>query len=90
MVDDPHMATMHAVSTVRDDPVLFVSSSGSTVDTVRLASIARSGGAFTVAITNRTRSPLTGSCDAVSLAAWPETLLQGGAFASKSRCCCRV
>lgn len=81
--DDPHMAAMAATTLSAADVVVAVSSSGSTIDTVRAAERARGAGAFVVALTNRTRSPLTELAGAVLLGAAAETPLTGGAFASK-------
>ena len=66
-----------------DDVALAVSSSGSTLDVVRAATLAKEAGAFLAAITNRTKSPLTALADVVLLASTPETPLTGGALASK-------
>lgn len=81
--DDAHLAAMAAGGLGPADVAVAVSSSGSTVDTVRAAGLARGAGAYVVALTNRLRSPLTAAADAVLLAAAPETPLTGGAFPSK-------
>ena len=80
---DPHLAAMAATGLGEDDVLLVVSSSGSTMDSVRVAEIAARRGAFVAAITNRTRSPLVAACKAVLVASWPETPLTGGALPSK-------
>jgi RpiR family carbohydrate utilization transcriptional regulator len=81
--EDPHMAAMVAAGLSAGDVAVIVSSSGSTLDAVRAAQLAKDAGAYVVAITNRLRSPLTALADAVLLAASAETPLTGGAFASK-------
>lgn len=81
--EDPHLAAMMAVKLTDRDVVIAVSSSGSTIDTVRAAQLAKKSGAYIVAITNRKRSPLSKIANAVLMAASPETPLTGGAFASK-------
>jgi len=80
---DPHMAAMSVAQMTRDDVVLVVSSSGSTLDAVRVANLAKEREVFLSVLTNRVRSPLSGLADAVLVAASPETPLTGGAFASK-------
>ena len=82
-VADAHLATMIAATTDKSAVHIFVSSSGSTIDTVRVAELAHSRGAKTIIITNRLKSPLAGLSDHVLLASWPETPLTGGAFPSK-------
>jgi RpiR family carbohydrate utilization transcriptional regulator len=81
--DDPHMAAMATAALGEGDVALAVSSSGSTLDVVRAATLAKEAGAFLAAITNRTKSPLTALADVVLLASTPETPLTGGALASK-------
>ena len=80
---DPHLATMAAATAGPTDVFVLVSSSGSTLDTLRVAQSAHSSGAHVVGITNRTKSPLAAVCRSVLLASWPETPLTGGAFPSK-------
>ncbi len=81
--EDAHMATM--LSTTADPSHVFVivSSTGSTIDTVRVARNAREVGAFVISLTNRSRSPLASASDVVLLAAAPETPLTSGAYTSK-------
>ncbi|MDG4898800.1 ROK family protein [Mesorhizobium sp. WSM4976] len=62
---------------------VVISSSGSTIDAVRVAELARSKGAFVIGISNRSKSPLIAVCDLALIASWPETPLTGGAFPSK-------
>ncbi|SKA24346.1 MurR/RpiR family transcriptional regulator [Consotaella salsifontis] len=80
---DAHLATMTSVSASADDLYILISSSGSTIDTLRVAESAHGRGARLVAITNRTKSPLAAICDFKLLASSPETPLTGGAFPSK-------
>jgi DNA-binding MurR/RpiR family transcriptional regulator len=81
--DDLHMASMAATSLTRQDVAVAVSTTGSTIDTVRAAEVAHKAGAFLVAITNRRKSPLARIADVVLLAASAETPLTGGALASR-------
>lgn len=80
---DAHLAAM-AVGTARPGSALVViSSSGSTIDAVRVAELAKSRGSFVIGISNRAKSPLVAACDVTLIASWPETPLTGGAFPSK-------
>jgi len=81
--EDPHLAAMMAVKLTERDVAVAVSSSGSTIDTVRAAKLAKTSGAHVVVVTNRKRSPLSKLADTVLVAASSETPLTGGAFASK-------
>jgi DNA-binding MurR/RpiR family transcriptional regulator len=80
---DPHLASMAAATANPRTAFIIVSSSGSTHDSVSVAERAKSAGAYVIAITNRARSPLAAHCDAILLAASPETPLTGGALPSK-------
>lgn len=80
---DPHMASMSAVSLAGSDVAIAISSSGSTVDTVKALGRAEASGAFTIAVTNLPRSPLTAHARLVLVAANPESPLTGGAATSK-------
>lgn len=82
-LSDAHLAAM--VADTSDPAVVhvIVSSSGSTIDTVKIATAARASGAFVIGITNRSKSPLVAVCDLALIASWPETPLTGGAFPSK-------
>ncbi|MFO1068273.1 MAG: MurR/RpiR family transcriptional regulator [Geminicoccaceae bacterium] len=81
--DDAHHAAMAATGSGPEDVVVVVSSSGSTVDSVRVAELAGRSGAFVVAVTNRQRSPLVTASAAALVGAAPETPLTGGAFPAK-------
>jgi DNA-binding MurR/RpiR family transcriptional regulator len=80
---DAHLATMAAGTTAPDIAHVIISSSGSTMDSVQVAKLARARGAFVLGISNRTKSPLAAVCDLTLIASWPETPLTGGAFPSK-------
>lgn len=80
---DASLAIMAAGTAPGDTVQVVVSSSGSTIDAVRVAEVARSSGAFVIGITNRAKSPLVAACDLTLVASWPETPLTGGAFPSK-------
>lgn len=80
---DPHLAAMSAVHLTTASVAIGVSSSGSIIDTVHALQTARKAGAFTVALTNRAKSPMTASSSAVLLASSPESPLTGGAIPSK-------
>lgn len=80
---DAHLALMAAETAGPGSAHLVVSSSGSTVDAVRVAERARARGSFVVGLSNRSKSPLVAACDVALIASWPETPLTGGAFPSK-------
>lgn len=80
---DPHLAAMSAARLTDSSVAIGVSSSGSVVDTVYALQTARAAEAFTVALTNRARSPMTAASSAVLLASNPESPLTGGAIPSK-------
>jgi len=80
---DAHLATMAAATSNPADVYFLISSSGSTLDTVKIAELAHARGARVIGITNRSKSPLAATCTHVLLASWPETPLTGGAFPSK-------
>ena len=80
---DPHLAVMSAARLTNMSVAIGVSSSGSVMDTVHAVQTARAAGAFTVALTNRARSPLTATSSTVLLASNPESPLTGGAIPSK-------
>jgi RpiR family carbohydrate utilization transcriptional regulator len=82
-LSDAHLATMVAETSDRSVVHVIVSSSGSTVDPVRIAELAQGSGAFVIGISNRSKSPLVAACDLALIASWPETPLAGGAFPSK-------
>ena len=80
---DAHLAVMAAGTAQPGAVQVVISSSGSTIDAVRIAELARSKGAFVIGISNRSKSPLIAACDLALIASWPETPLTGGAFPSK-------
>ena len=82
-LSDAHLATMIAETTDASTLHILVSSSGSTMDPVRVAKVAQGRGATVVTITNGAKSPLVAVSDYVLVASWPETPLTGGAFPSK-------
>ena len=79
---DPHMAAMSAANLGKNTVAIGISRSGSTKDTVRALELAQRAGAFTVAITHRSRSPIT-AADAVLYTSSPESPTEGGAVSSK-------
>lgn len=80
---DVHLAAMAAATAGKGSVFVIVSSTGSTIEPVEVARLARGRGAYVAAVTNRSRSPLTQVANAVLLAASPETPLTGGALAAK-------
>lgn len=80
---DAHLAMMTAATANSSVVQIIVSSSGSTIDAVKVAEVARASKCKVIGITNRSKSPLVGLCDITFVASWPETPLTGGAFPSK-------
>jgi len=80
---DAHLAMMTAATADASVVQIIVSSSGSTIDAVKVAEVARASKCKVIGITNRSKSPLVGLCDITFVASWPETPLTGGAFPSK-------
>lgn len=81
--NDPHMQCMSAVNLTDKSVAIGISFSGSTKDTVDSLSKAKEAGAFTIAITNYSKSPITKVADLVLLTAARETPLRSGALTSK-------
>lgn len=75
---DVHLGTMSASNLGREAVAIGVSSSGSTLDTLQALKAAKEAGAFTVAITNRLKSPLAKVADRSLFASPPESPLTGG------------
>lgn len=75
---DLHLGAMSASNLRGDCVAIGVSSSGSTVDTLQALKAARDAGAYTVAVTNRMKSPLAKVADRNLLASPPESPLTGG------------
>jgi len=70
----PSVSSVYAASPNMQGALFFtVSQSGRSPDILRLAEVARSGGALTVAFVNEAASPLADLCEIVlPLNAWPE------------------
>lgn len=82
-ISDPHIQSMSAVNLTNRSVAMGISFSGSTKDTVDSLTLAKGAGAFTIAITNYERSPITKVADAVLLTSAKETPLRSGALTSK-------
>jgi DNA-binding MurR/RpiR family transcriptional regulator len=82
-ISDTHMGLMLAGLLEKGDALIAVSSSGSTIDVVRVAEAAKSRGAGVVAMTNRPRSRLSKISTSILGAATPEAPLSGGSITSK-------
>lgn len=80
---DAHMQSMSAVNLSEKSVALGISFSGSTKDTVDSLRLAKQVGAFTIAITNYEKSPITKVVDLVLLTSARETPLRSGALTSK-------
>ena len=82
-VADPHLAAMTASQLGEHGAAFGISSSGSTQDTVTTLEIAKASGAFTGALTNQYKSPLTAYADVTFVVAASESPLKGGAGTAK-------
>lgn len=82
-ISDPHIQSMSAVNLTNRSAAIGISFSGSTRDTVDSLTLAKRAGAFTIAMTNYERSPITKVADAVLLTSAKETPLRSGALTSK-------
>lgn len=80
---DPHLQCMSAINLNERSAAMGISFSGSTKDTVDSLSLAKKAGAFTIAITNFEKSPITKFADVVLLSSAEETPLRSGALTSK-------
>ena len=75
---DMHLGSMSASNLGAGTVAIGVSSSGSTLDTLQALRTAKEAGAFTVAVTNRLKSPLAKIADRSLFASPPESPLTGG------------
>jgi len=75
---DTHLGAMSASNLTDKAVAIGVSSSGSTIDTLQAIKAAKASGAFTVAVTNRLKSPLAKVADRSLFASPPESPLTGG------------
>ncbi len=75
---DMHLGSMSASNLDSGAVAIGVSSSGSTIDTLQAVKAAKAAGAFTVAVTNRLKSPLAKVADRSLFASPPESPLTGG------------
>lgn len=75
---DMHLGSMSASNLGADAVAIGISSSGSTLDTLQALTAAKEAGAFTVAVTNRLKSPLAKVADRSLFASPPESPLTGG------------
>lgn len=75
---DMHLGSMSASNLGEGSVAIGVSSSGSTFDTLQALRTAKEAGAFTVAVTNRLKSPLAKVADRSLFASPPESPLTGG------------
>lgn len=80
---DMHRGIMSASQLDKQDVALCISSSGSTVDIVKAAKIAKERGATVIALTNTGKSPLASVADITLVASSPESPLTAGKLASK-------
>lgn len=75
---DLHLGSMSASNLAAGAVAIGISSSGSTLDTLQALKAAKEAGAFTVAVTNRLKSPLAKVAHRSLFASPPESPLTGG------------
>ncbi|WP_461370459.1 MurR/RpiR family transcriptional regulator [Candidatus Darwinibacter acetoxidans] len=80
---DAHHQIMALAHISKEDLCVGFSHSGSTKDTVDCMRLAKKNGAFTIAVTDVVRSPITEVSDIVLLTSSAEDPLQGGSLRSK-------
>ncbi len=80
---DPHMAAMAAATLDKRSLAIGITRSGTTIDTVKAVEIARRSGAATIAITQRTKSPVARFADVVLVTSVSESPLTGGSVTAK-------
>ena len=80
---DTHVALTSAALLRPGDVAIGISHTGTTIDTIDALTEARAHGAFTVAVTNFPRSPITEAAEHVLTTAARETTFRSGATASR-------
>lgn len=80
---DSHQQAMSASLMTENDVGLFISYSGSTIDTIESAKLAHERGAKIIVITRFQKSPLTNYADITLLSGATEGPLQGGSLSAK-------
>lgn len=81
--NDSHHQIMATAHVTENDVCIGFSHSGSTKDTVDTMRLAKKNGAFTIAVTDIVKSPITEVSDLVLLTSSAEDPLQGGSLRSK-------
>ncbi len=82
VVTDGHLGTVKASLLSKEDVIVVVSVSGSTVDSVDVAQAAHENGAKVIIMTSHTKSPATKYADVVLHSASREKPTEGSAFSS--------
>lgn len=80
---DPHMAAMAAATLDKKALAVGITRSGTTIDTVKALEVAKRSGAATLAITQRTKSPVARFADVVLVTSVAESPLTGGSVTAK-------
>ncbi|WP_413306645.1 MurR/RpiR family transcriptional regulator [Bacillus sp. 1P10SD] len=82
VVTDGHLGTVKASLLSKEDVIVVVSVSGSTVDSVDVAQAANENGAKVIVMTSHAKSPATKFADVLLLSASREKPTEGSAFSS--------
>ena len=80
---DAHMAAMAAATLDKNAIAISITRSGTTIDAVKALEVAKRSGAKTIAITQRTKSPVAKHADVVLVTSVAESPLTGGSVAAK-------
>lgn len=80
---DPDIAAITLASMSSKDTFVVFSSTGSTLQAVRLTEMAKTLGVWTLGVVNRSKSPITKFLDEQFVVAAPESPLTGGSFSAK-------
>lgn len=82
-ITDPHIQSMAASISSKEDLIIIISYSGATKDNIHVAKEAKKAGAKIAVITHFKKSPLTAYADAILLCGSKESPLDGGSMSAK-------
>ncbi len=83
VIIDSHFQVMTAAQMNEREVAIVISYSGQTKDSIEVAKIAKESGAFVIAITRFSKSPMTAHADITLLCGANEGPLQGGSLSAK-------
>lgn len=83
VIMDSHFQVMTAAQMTEREVAIIISYSGQTKDSIEVAKMAKESGAFVIAITRFSKSPMTAYADITLLCGANEGPLQGGSLSAK-------